>query len=269
MDHQDYCNVYCPNDFDDEDDSACNFLENNNLKRGDELLIELYKERPFLYDKKEKNFKDTIMKSNAWMEISKLMIEINEDNLYTPTYCQKRCNSLRDQYNKEKRRINDLCKSGSGAPKSSQFPYSMQLSFLDKIIKRRRSYTNSQINSNQQSVSINEDTTFNSAETNADKENGGSGEQQRDNSRSSSVLGEECFSKIKKRCKIDETKSLESTLVNIGNSISNYIKKKEENTYKADDAFINYLKAQFDTFDEKEKLKRKKMIMDVLIAPIE
>lgn len=43
------------------------------VKNGDELLIELYKERPFLYDKSNISFKDLLMKQSAWIEISKIM----------------------------------------------------------------------------------------------------------------------------------------------------------------------------------------------------
>lgn len=46
-------------------------------KSGDEWLIELYKERPFLYDKKNPDFKNTSMKQKAWNEISKTMIAKN------------------------------------------------------------------------------------------------------------------------------------------------------------------------------------------------
>ncbi|KAL0115677.1 hypothetical protein PUN28_010896 [Cardiocondyla obscurior] len=45
------------------------------------------------------------MKENAWKEISKAMIETNCGDCYTPEYCLKRCTSLREQYNREKRKI--------------------------------------------------------------------------------------------------------------------------------------------------------------------
>jgi len=46
-------------------------------KKGENYLIALYRERYFLYDKRDKNFKDNEMKINAWSEISKIMIEKN------------------------------------------------------------------------------------------------------------------------------------------------------------------------------------------------
>lgn len=60
------------------------------------------------------------------------------DDMYTPAYCQKRCTSLRDQYNREKRKIATESKSGSAAAKTVRFPFFSQLTFLDHVIKKRR-----------------------------------------------------------------------------------------------------------------------------------
>lgn len=46
-------------------------------KSGDDFLIELFRQRSYLYDKENLNFKNTAMKQNAWNEISKIMIETN------------------------------------------------------------------------------------------------------------------------------------------------------------------------------------------------
>jgi len=52
-------------------------IENTNInvpeKIGDDYLIELYRERRFLYDKKHRDFKDNELKHNAWEEISLIM----------------------------------------------------------------------------------------------------------------------------------------------------------------------------------------------------
>lgn len=84
-DHQNYCNRFIneisistqeTEDFSDDVESiVCT------EKSSDDFLIELYKERPFLYDKRNQNFKDAAMKQNAWEEISKIMIETNCGNL--------------------------------------------------------------------------------------------------------------------------------------------------------------------------------------------
>lgn len=80
-DHFNYCNIITDlpdeistNDWDDGCEPAYVNIEE---KKGDELLIELYRERPFLYDKSNASFKDCLMKQNAWIEISKIMIQIN------------------------------------------------------------------------------------------------------------------------------------------------------------------------------------------------
>lgn len=42
-------------------------------KDGDAFLIDLYRERSFLYDKSHNDFKNKIIRDNAWNEISKIM----------------------------------------------------------------------------------------------------------------------------------------------------------------------------------------------------
>ncbi|KYN15065.1 hypothetical protein ALC57_12728 [Trachymyrmex cornetzi] len=136
-DHLKYCNISDSSvEINTEDYTDINIEE----KKGDELLIELYRERTFLYDKSNINFKDCLMKQNAWLEISKIMTQICD--MYNPSYCQKRCTTLRDQYNRGKRKIEIESKSGSGATKAIRFPFFAQLAFLDRVIQRRRSYTN-------------------------------------------------------------------------------------------------------------------------------
>lgn len=49
-------------------------------RNGDDFLLELYRERSLLYDKKNSNFKNILMKENAWKEISKIMIATNCGN---------------------------------------------------------------------------------------------------------------------------------------------------------------------------------------------
>ncbi|KAL0115678.1 hypothetical protein PUN28_010897 [Cardiocondyla obscurior] len=107
-DHQDYCNNFTAVIHRDNYLSSNNNEQDNIIleeRSGDEFLIELFRERSFLYDKSNKNFKNILMKENAWKEISKAMIETNCGDCYTPEYCLKRCTSLREQYNREKRKI--------------------------------------------------------------------------------------------------------------------------------------------------------------------
>ncbi|XP_036147417.1 uncharacterized protein LOC105834577 [Monomorium pharaonis] len=222
-DHFDYCKTIADVsdessiiDCDNDCDPTCITIKE---KTGDELLIELYRERPFLYDKSNINFKDCIMKQNAWIEISKIMIQTCGD-MYTPSYCQKRCISMRDQYNRDKRKTETESKSGSAATKSTRFPFFSQLAFLDNVIKRRKSYTN--CTKSQPSV-IDEDSS-------TESENVASGS----NKENESVNEQHIYNikydknnyapKMKKR-KIDETKELEQTLMQMSHRISNYMEK--------------------------------------------
>ncbi|XP_029178049.1 uncharacterized protein LOC114945872 isoform X3 [Nylanderia fulva] len=113
-------------------------IEEIEEKEGDDFLIELYRERKYLYDKSNRDFKNKIIRGNAWVEISNIMQQKNQGQHYTPQYCQTRCTSLRDQYSREKRK--DDYKSGNSS-KRRTFPFT-QLSFLDNFIKRRRTFSN-------------------------------------------------------------------------------------------------------------------------------
>lgn len=81
-DHINYCNINADivnevsiDDWDNDCDDPIDI--NIDEKKGDELLIELYRERPFLYDKSDTNFKNSLMKQSAWNEISRIIIETN------------------------------------------------------------------------------------------------------------------------------------------------------------------------------------------------
>lgn len=77
-DHSNYCNIAdSPDEISTDDYDNELVYVNIEEKSGDELLIELYRERPFLYDKNNTNFKDCLMKQNAWVEISEIMTQTN------------------------------------------------------------------------------------------------------------------------------------------------------------------------------------------------
>lgn len=68
---------------------------------------------------------------------------------------------------------------------------------------------------------------------------------------------------MKKR-KVNETKELEQTLIQMSHRISTYMEKK---VLIADDAFMEFIKIQFSNIPENEKNIRR-MIMDALTAPL-
>ncbi|KYM97066.1 hypothetical protein ALC62_12257 [Cyphomyrmex costatus] len=120
---------------------STNINKDNDLKidekEGEDYLIDLYRERHFLYDKRDRNFKDNEMKANAWLEISKIMIEKNCGNYYTPEYCQKRLKTLREKFSRLQRNDKNT-KSGSAASTEKPSPLLNQMSFLNTYIQRRR-----------------------------------------------------------------------------------------------------------------------------------
>lgn len=67
---------------------------------------------------------------------------------------------------------------------------------------------------------------------------------------------------MKKR-KVSESKELEQTLLQMSKKISNYMEKKAST---ADDAFMEFIKLQFNNIPESEKNVRRKLIMDALTA---
>lgn len=67
MDHDSYyyASSYQDEDFDDG--------ESKNEMSGDALLISLVRDHPYLYNKELTDFKDSIKKQNAWVEIASVM----------------------------------------------------------------------------------------------------------------------------------------------------------------------------------------------------
>lgn len=77
FDHINYCNITADVSDEVSDEVRTDDWNDESViieeKTGDEFLIELYRERSFLYDKSNINFKDCLMKQNAWIELSKIM----------------------------------------------------------------------------------------------------------------------------------------------------------------------------------------------------
>ncbi|XP_011693397.1 PREDICTED: uncharacterized protein LOC105453288 [Wasmannia auropunctata] len=103
------------------------------IYNADEILIELIKNQPHLYDQSLKEFKDAQLKENSWHGISEIMSQ-------TVTACQNRWVRLRDRFTKEKRLREAETQSGSEASHRSGFPLYNNLLFLENHIKRRKSY---------------------------------------------------------------------------------------------------------------------------------
>jgi len=72
MDHDSY---YYASSYQDEDEDDFNdeSNESKNEMSGDALLISLVRDHPYLYNKELTDFKDSIKKQNAWVEIANIM----------------------------------------------------------------------------------------------------------------------------------------------------------------------------------------------------
>ncbi|XP_018395612.1 PREDICTED: transcription factor Adf-1-like [Cyphomyrmex costatus] len=139
-------NVY--NDVENENVGECN-------KEGDELLIDLIKSYPHLWNKEDKDYKDVNKCDNSWQEIATVMhLSVKE--------CMSRWCRLRQYYSKE-RQSQEFIPSGSAPNKKRPWDLYEQMSFIDKhIYKRRRKYTNI-------SRSVNEPSQSNTAEKHGQK----------------------------------------------------------------------------------------------------
>ncbi|XP_077282821.1 uncharacterized protein LOC143908866 [Temnothorax americanus] len=137
MEHNEheYCSGSYNKEFEDDIHEVVE-VEGESLEKGtDELLIDAVRSYPHLYNSSLKEYKDTNMKENSWIEISKIL------DMSVST-CQNRWLRLRERFSKEKRLRELETRSGSGATHRPVFPLYHNLLFLDSHIKRRKSYTN-------------------------------------------------------------------------------------------------------------------------------
>jgi len=72
---------------------------------------------------------------------------------------------------------------------------------------------------------------------------------------------------MKKR-KVNETKELEQSMVQMSNRISTYMEKKVCTERSADDAFMEFIKVRFNSIPDEEKDTRRKILIDTLTAPL-
>lgn len=73
MDHFDYTRKFQEEQFDDVSRESYNIVDVSHNKHGDELLIDLVRSRPYLYDKTYREYKDMNIKENAWKEMAGIL----------------------------------------------------------------------------------------------------------------------------------------------------------------------------------------------------
>ncbi|KYM94041.1 Transcription factor Adf-1 [Cyphomyrmex costatus] len=97
----------------------------------DELVIACVQSYTHLYNKKDKNYKDHLMKEQSWKKIAKTC-NVSVDEV------QYRWKRLKDRYTKERRLNENATRSGSGKQQNKQWPLFESMKSLEKHIQRRR-----------------------------------------------------------------------------------------------------------------------------------
>ncbi|XP_055904297.1 uncharacterized protein LOC129940082 isoform X2 [Eupeodes corollae] len=96
-------------------------------------LIREFESRPGFYDRNSHHFKDKIYNAQAWQDISSILG-------YDVALLKDRMLQLRNRYNLEKRRLENLSEEYPDKIIQSQWPLYEHLHFLSDHIRPRRSY---------------------------------------------------------------------------------------------------------------------------------
>ncbi|CAL1672177.1 unnamed protein product [Lasius platythorax] len=115
----------------DENSSSMEY----NSEDVNELIIHYVRSRPQLWDFKNKQYRDNVLKKKLWCEVAQ---ELN----VTDEFVKNRWRNLRDRYIKEKKK--SITKSGQAALHCSPWPLTANLSFLSDAVEPRKTVTNYQ-----------------------------------------------------------------------------------------------------------------------------
>ncbi|XP_063220292.1 uncharacterized protein LOC134529780 [Bacillus rossius redtenbacheri] len=99
----------------------------------DELLIEEVANHPSIFDTSSPLYRDKNMKDNAWTDISAKVGRSDDE-------CKWRWKNIRDTYNKRQRKGKSV--TGSSASAKNKWHLSVMLQFLDHVQFKRKSTTN-------------------------------------------------------------------------------------------------------------------------------
>ncbi|XP_015109045.1 uncharacterized protein LOC107035911 isoform X2 [Diachasma alloeum] len=106
---------------------------NSLYKEGDELLIELVRSYRHLWDKKHPDKEPELVES-SWMEIAESM-------LLSVSECKNRWIRLKQYYSKERHKRDEEAKSGRGRGSRKSWALFECMTFMDKHILKRRTYS--------------------------------------------------------------------------------------------------------------------------------
>ncbi|XP_018400111.1 PREDICTED: transcription factor Adf-1-like [Cyphomyrmex costatus] len=120
-------NIYFNDPVNQNDNEICDLTEN---KDADQLLIDLVRLYPHLWDKQKRDFKDSAKKETSWEEISSILNQ-------SVSVCQARWQRLRQYYAKERQKQELESRSGSKAVNRMPW-YLFSMNFLDSHMYKRR-----------------------------------------------------------------------------------------------------------------------------------
>ncbi|XP_077270956.1 uncharacterized protein LOC143902126 [Temnothorax americanus] len=106
-----------------------------NSENVNELIIHYVRSLPQLWDLKNKEYRDNVLKKKLWCQVAQ---ELN----VTDEFVKNRWRQLRDRYLKEKKK--SVTKSGQAAHHFFPWPLMASLSFLSDVVEPRKTVTNCQ-----------------------------------------------------------------------------------------------------------------------------
>ncbi|XP_036147872.1 uncharacterized protein LOC118647321 isoform X2 [Monomorium pharaonis] len=213
-------------------------------------------------------------------------------NFYTPDYCQTRCTSLRNQYNREKRILESQYKSGSGPSSHKLFPFYNQLTFLDTYVRRRRTHNNIEVNksliSSTLSAKVLSEISKSDPNEVLDNEKSNdsiykedNGEKNKENmlentsrnvTHKRTITEKESYvlhtKPVKyKKSKVDETKECNDIFTSVSQKIISALDNK--NKSNENEAFAEFIIAHLASLPQSQQNIRKRMITDALFSPLQ
>ncbi|XP_018575297.1 transcription factor Adf-1-like [Anoplophora glabripennis] len=216
-------------------------FESNN-KEGDELLIDLIKSYPALYNKENSDYKDAIVKENSWKEIAFAM------NL-TVLECQTRWTRLRQYYSKERLLNEKETRSGQSGSVRKKWPLFDSMLFLEKHINKRKTFSNM----SRHSIHLAKENMNPTSEKYNEVEN------------YSSTVSKYEIAKRLKKSKLDP---IENAFLNINSSMQSLTEKLivGDSEESEEDTFGKLIAKELKKVPEPKKKNLKKQILDVIYS---
>ncbi|CAG9763539.1 unnamed protein product [Ceutorhynchus assimilis] len=238
-------------------------LDNSENRNFDELLIDMVKGYPHLYNKADTNFKDALMKENSWQEIANVSNASVLD-------CKNRWTRLRERFSREKKNIEDEFRSGSGASQRQKWLLYTNMEFLKPFVAGRKTVTNIVRTDVSNQLKIDNVYTQNSEnkKVHVSLDNSTIEEQPK-------IVPSTCINKEKasekairpcfKRQRVQDNVDL--SIMNLSAAVTSHIssqKSQPSSSQRSDDLFGNLIVEELAKLDEPQKSQKKREILKVL-----